>query len=351
MGQHEVPAGLVDGSEEEVLLSGPTNLVYVEGTGLVLFTDRNPAYMTGAVRVWDVNLRLVQTVAGSAGGERGTEDGNVETTGKVGAAWGLDYCGFSPAGDSANVVWTEGDFPSSRAAVRRSGGAVDDRGRLMSWCQRGFYYNSSVGKCVECLAGAKPLHDTVFITQGLPDQNMSCRWECPWDVYLPSTCPEFSEDLRSRAGRFAADGDGGRRLSLATNAGLEEVVVCGKGWELNTENNRTSCTACSRGFYCDGTNSNRVGRQRCSNSSLEGAWKRGATRSQDCCPPNHFCTEEEEKRPCPDVNMVSPAGTRKARRQDVVFRTSVHTTCAPFLVACFRLQCQVEQGQVYLRCP
>jgi DNA-binding beta-propeller fold protein YncE len=259
VGRHDWPAGIVDGDVSDpaapALLTGPSNLQYVSGEGAVYFTDRNPAYNSGLLRVWDVARGTVRTVVG--GEARGRADGWNAT---AGAAWGVDV-GYDRstatdlrANEARWLVWTEADTHAVRVARRAvlgnetfSTSALD---ATTVQCGAGLYYNTSKGegteegqpRCAPCLNWKPDL--VAYITQGEVDRNDSCTWECPRSMYVPFTCPPFTEQLR-RQPQW--------RLRLGTDVtGELEVVVCGKGFQRLLLGLSSACVPCSAGFYCSG---------------------------------------------------------------------------------------------------
>lgn len=183
VGKNTRDAAIVDGALHEAILTGPTNLKYAQDA--VYFTDRNPTYNTGLLRVWNLTSQTVSTIAGQS--QRSSADGNTASAG-VGAAWGVDVNELQ-----GWVAWTEAS-PNTNA-VRVSTKMPDGTMTARTPCQNGFYYNTQHGGCMEC-TNSKP-SNTVFVTQGSIDQPESCSWKCPWETYLPYTCPEF-KDVRTR---------------------------------------------------------------------------------------------------------------------------------------------------------
>lgn len=144
---------IVDGTEEDAVLVGPTNLRYVPHHDLVYFTDRNPSVNKGLLRVWNITERTVRTVVGQL--QRSAADGNTLTMAGASAAWGVDVS------DKGWIAWTEAD--PARNAIRVVANMPNGTMRARIPCPNGQFLDTTADVCMQCI-NFKP-YNTSFLTQ------------------------------------------------------------------------------------------------------------------------------------------------------------------------------------------
>lgn len=153
IGRQEEDSRIVDGTEEDAVLVGPTNLRYVPQYDVVYFTDRNPSVNKGLLRVWNITERTVRTVVGQL--QRSGADGNTLTTAGASAAWGVDVS------DKGWIAWTEAD--PTRNAIRVVANMPNGTMRARIPCPNGQFFDTAADQCRLCV-NFKP-YNTSFLTQ------------------------------------------------------------------------------------------------------------------------------------------------------------------------------------------
>ena len=215
------------------------------------------------------------------------------------------------------IGWMEADRDTLRIAS--VGGMVP--------CPIGLYPDA--GLCVSC---TNPIpFSTAYTTSGIlwdgGGGGNNCSWMCPASPhYLPFTCPEFASSIENA--NLATPGIGS----------MLQEIVCNEGYEKPSVGAST-CQPCSPGFYCNGYNFGRIGRQICppnSNSTPsstnvsactcnQGYYGRG-NETCNLCTPNNYCTEGAQDLPIPcPANSSSTQGDNLTIKIFLYLSTFTHS--------------------------
>lgn len=261
-----VPQKLVDGVGPAATLSGPTQLALYRGSLGVLFTDRNPALNTSAVRLLRMDDSAfrgsVLTLAG--GNSRGASWGQLGATHMAGI-WDIAF------DETTDTVYVTEPLTGRITALR---------GLVPAWasCDAGFFkVQALAGECDPCEAGAY--------------------------------CPGSDVSLACGEGRTSAAGSAD-----------EGACVCENGFFASADTAAATCVQCPADHYCQRNTRTPTA---CPLSTHADA---GSTSLDDCkcdtgmlfqqgecvwCPSNFFCeSPTTPPQPC-TANAVSALGSSR----------------------------------------